>query len=157
LAQVLTGVIELKELKTKGLLAKKHMRFIQSCMTILNLEDAAQLEQRFGEQQMNALFLQYASSFGKTPKNPPKNIDANLTMMIVEWLARQKGLVAARSAQEEKTMTVQIPTFTSLLTLLCILTLEASEVLMKIDLHIRKEFTDTSIFIHKEFTDSQDG
>jgi hypothetical protein len=54
---VLNGVIEFKKLKTKGLLAKKHIRFIQSCMTILNLDDAAQLEQRFGEQQMNARFV----------------------------------------------------------------------------------------------------
>ena len=101
LTKVLTGVIELKELKTKGLLSNKHMRSIQSCMTILNLDDNAQLEQRFGEHQLNALFLQYASAFGKTPKNPPKNMVANLTKMNTEWLARQRALQAVRNGSKK--------------------------------------------------------
>ena len=149
LTQVLTGIIELKELKTKGLLAKKHMRFLQSCMAILNLDNAAQLEQRFGEQTMKSLFLQYASAFGKTPKNAPKNMIAHLTKLNNEWLTRQKVLQAARSAQAEKKDEDNDPNvhmFTHPAVHLDSRSFRGSD---EDRSQYQKEFTDTNIYIHK--------
>ena len=146
---MLTGIIELKELKTKGLLAKKHMRFIDSSMAILNLDHAAQLEQRFGEQTMKSLFLQYASAFGKTSKNAPKNMIAHLTKINVEWLTRQKALQAARSAQQENKADDGDPNvhrFTHPAVHLDSRSFRGSD---QDRSQYQKEFTDTNIYIHK--------